>query len=152
MKKTAAISDLLLELCFTTQDRAHLLASLEKVGQMLYIKSATVESILEKVPTNYADLLRHILNQLFSHPSADDLEQAVSLVTASAQKIESIELELAYIPSRSQVQALSETIRAKINPNSILSFSYKPDIIGGVILQNQGKTVDLSLKAALKYV
>jgi len=150
MKKTAAISDLLLELCFTTQDRAHLLASLEKVGQMLYIKSATVESIL--VPTNYADLLRHILNQLFSHPSADDLEQAVSLVTASAQKIESIELELAYIPSRSQVQALSETIRAKINPNSILSFSYKPDIIGGVILQNQGKTVDLSLKAALKYV
>ena len=63
-----------------------------------------------------------------------------------------VTLKTAYEPSVSELEKISERISTYFGRKAIVIRSIDPDIIGGFILESEGKLIDMSVKGQIKRI
>lgn len=146
-----ALATQLVDTLLTQQDRWDLLQTLSKAKQLLYIKTTTIDNFTDQLREDHAVLLKQAAAQLFGIPTQTEIAEVIALIEKTIQRFPIISLRLSYHPNRRQMKELLGFIRSNILPNALIDVTYDTSLVGGTVIQVNGKTIDLSLRETLRH-
>lgn len=134
----------ILYLIKTGQDQDEFCQQLENLREALYKKEGEFEKVLETVVRK--DLAREIKKVVSGQQDKisflKDLEREI-------KKLRKLSLILSYYPSEVGIDRISEWVYQNISKDIVIDISIDKSLLGGAVIEFEGKYIDLSLKKKL---
>lgn len=133
----------LFESILTTQDAISLESELDQLERAIYKTEIGAQKALDTlVSKKTADAIK---DRLLS----GEAKKVLAEIRSNLSKLKKIEITIAFEPSQDSIAKIHEWLTQNITKDILLDISIDKSIIGGIILVNKGKYVDLSLKTKL---
>lgn len=146
-----ALATQLADVLLTQQDRWDFVASLDTAKQLLYLKSNTLETLLEQLPIPHAEILQQTWKLLVAHPSTEQLLEIIVLLEKTVARFPVVSLSLSYQPSRKQLRELVIFLRSKLDQSVLVETVLDRSLVAGVVVRLDGKSLDLSLRETIRH-
>lgn len=142
----------IIEKIHTTDDRVYLIEKLDELSQTNYSVKSTFEDEVGKLfSLGFADSILEAAkskNINLSDPQA--VQSFLEDLKTEIQSIPNITLRLAFEPSYDLLRNISIWYKNTIGTKYIVEYTYNPDIVGGVVIEDNGKYIDCSVKKIIQ--
>lgn len=138
-------SDELLQQVHTTSDLRLLLREIDTLHSGLY----------RTANRSWEELLRAAVRPQTARIAATwtgDKGKILDAVKTAAQRLRVLRLTLGFVPPQALVEELAGWVKQHVAANVILDVSFDPLVVGGAVVDFEGKYADLSLRPALDQV
>jgi F0F1-type ATP synthase delta subunit len=113
----------------------------------IYKDKKTFKKVLD---TEVTEAVREIVSeQLAVKADYKSLAALLEGYLNEAKQIKILRMTLAFEPYNDSISAIHEYIAQNMNTQIVLEFRYDPKIVGGAIIEYEGKFVDYSLRKKL---
>lgn len=118
------------------------------LGLMYQNRGKTFEQLLYEVfPKELADHLNQLFKQYLPEPIPDTVQKFLNGLSEELSKAKVLRVTIAVEPGRDIVTSLSDWMRGQFPQQSILlDLDIDRSILGGIVVINEGRYIDLSLK------
>ena len=134
----------------TLPDMQNFAAEIETVKESLFEEKRR-DQIFQSISAKNADIIREILKK--EHIDCKNNKQAQDALNELIAKIKSlkiVKLYLAFSPSQNLTDDIFNWVSDKLGKGIILDIEEEPTILGGAIVEYNGKHIDYSLKKQIE--
>lgn len=139
------------EKTFTQDDRLYLIGKLDELSKANYSVKSSFEENVEKIfSLSLSDSILTMAkskNVNLGDPQA--IQSFIEDLKSDIQLIPKITLRLAFEPSYDLLRNISMWFESVYGEKHIVEYSLNPEIVGGVVIENDGKYLDYSLKKVI---
>jgi F0F1-type ATP synthase delta subunit len=151
MEKKFLYKDLI-ALLSTDEEVFQLVDQLEAAEKDLYKNDATVESVLSsRVSSRFFSSLQEIFRQFGGDVSKkESMSKVFSAIISEIQHLPVIHLTLAFDPTPLLLHDISQWLRQNVAADCILDITIDRKIIGGFLMDYNGKYWDFSIRSSFE--
>lgn len=135
---------------YTLDDLNLFLEDIEKISDLVFKKPTL--PLKEKLQENISEEFFGILSRFFETLPSSQKEFLKILAQLKDELLAMplVKFQLAFFPTPRFIKKLSRWFEEKLKRRVVLDITVNPEIVGGIILEYQGKYLDLSLKKDLE--
>jgi len=132
----------LLEKIVTKEELIEILEQIEEIRSQIF-KDNSIKRNKKNQARNNSFLLKYLKNLEFKNPL--EKESFLLKLSENLKQLPELKLEIAFEAKQDFLKYLAQWLKEQTNQKIILNVIVKPEIVGGVILEYQGKRFDFSL-------
>lgn len=138
----------------TTQDRAQFISALEDFEKSLFAPGRGPEfrNQLQQLPSEFAQLIKKIIAPALQPDASPAPTHISALLKKTKEQLDALPtatLQLAYRPTVIQTRELASFLRSCVSDRLLLSLKYEPEVVGGFILECNGKKIQNTIDSFL---
>ncbi len=137
---------------YTQEDKVYILDKLDKLGQATYSVKTSFESEVYNAFSFFLaeSLLESAKSQNVSLTDPQAVQGFLQEVQAAINALPKATVRLAFTPSNDLLRDIAKRFDILIGGKIIVDYVVDPDLIGGVIVEVNGKHLDYSLKKLIR--
>lgn len=135
----------------TKQDLVYLLDDINQAKESIYQEQQ--EQLSEKTKNVVSEELREIFKKQEKKnklQTRKQQEKFLDNLKEYLQDLPQIRLTLAFSPSDSFLQEISQWLEKEIGEKTIINLTVNPEIVGGIIIEYNGRYLNLALEKKIK--
>jgi F0F1-type ATP synthase delta subunit len=132
----------LLEKIVTKEELIEILEQIDEIRSQIF-KDNSLKQNKKRRAQNDSFLWKYLKNLEFKNPL--EKERFLLKLTEKLKQLPELKLEIAFEARPDFLKYLAQWLKEQTNQKIILNVIFKPEIVGGVIIEYQGKRFDFSL-------
>lgn len=147
-QQNSEIISILLDRCLTVADRNDLKKRILKIKSDVYtVKFKFEEKLKNEVYFNeFSGLIKLAEKMEVNISNKAEINDFLIYIVDLLDGLEVVEIELAVLPQQIILESIIDWFEINLKKRIILNININPELIGGVVLKLEGRSLDYSLK------